>query len=384
MKAWFIGWVGLKRMLRERSNIFFVFVLPIAIIILIGAQFGSSNPGVRLAVSHDGGELARVVVQNLAGSGGVRVERVADESSVVAAVEKGRAVAGVVIPNGLDALVRRRVAAPVGFVARPDSPGTLRTVLAESLTEATAALRVARLAAEATGRSVDEVLATVEAIEVAGVDVETHTLGERLFPADLGQFSLGAAQQLVLFVFLTTLTGSAALIQSRQLGVTRRMLASPTRPATVILGEGLGRLLVGVFQGAYIIGVTLVAFGVDWGDPLAGAILLVAFAATGAGAAMLMGATFRNDQQAGGIAVMAGLGLAALGGCMLPLELFTPTMRTLAHATPHAWAVEGFAELVYRGGSLGDITTEVAVLGAYAAVLVAIASWRLRRVMTAA
>lgn len=48
---------------------------------------------------------------------------------------------------------------------------------------------------------------------------------------------------------------------------------------------------------------------------------------------MLMGATFSNDQQASGIGVMLALGLAALGGAMFPIDLFSPTMKTIAHVT---------------------------------------------------
>jgi ABC-2 type transport system permease protein len=97
---------------------------------------------------------------------------------------------------------------------------------------------------------------------------------------------------------------------------------------------------------------------------------------------MLMGATFRNDQQASGIGVMVALGLAALGGAMFPLDLFSPTMQRVAHITPHAWALDGYAELVRRGGNVVDIIPELGVLAAYAAGLLLLATWRLRVAIT--
>jgi ABC-2 type transport system permease protein len=132
----------------------------------------------------------------------------------------------------------------------------------------------------------------------------------------------------------------------------------------------------------YIMILTLIVFGVDWGDPLGAIALLVGLSAVGAGAGMLMGATFSNDQQAGGVGVVIALGMAALGGAMLPLELFSPTMQRIAHITPHAWALDGFAELVRRGGGVVDILPELGVLAAYAVVLFALASWRLRVAIT--
>jgi ABC-2 type transport system permease protein len=160
------------------------------------------------------------------------------------------------------------------------------------------------------------------------------------------------------------------------------MLSTPTSPNIIVAGEGAGRVATGLVQGLYIVGVTLVVFGVRWGNLLGVSVLLLVFSAVAAGAAMLLGTVFRNDQQAGGLSVLLGLGLAALGGCMLPMELFSPTMRQVAHATPHAWAIDGFSDLVYRGGTLVDVLPEVGVLAVYAAVLLTLASWRLRRAIT--
>jgi ABC-2 type transport system permease protein len=218
--------------------------------------------------------------------------------------------------------------------------------------------------------------------ETPGVMVTVSTVGEALFPETLGRFDLGASQQLVLFVFVTALSGSAALILTRQLGISRRMLSTPTSVGTILAGESLGRFGTGLVQGLYIMAATLIVFGVNWGDPLGAALLLITFCAVGSGAAMLMGSIFRNEQQAGGIAVVLSLALAALGGAMVPIELFSPTLQRVAHLTPHAWALDGFAELVRRDGTVMDILPELGVLVLYAAVLLVLAAWRLRAVIT--
>jgi ABC-2 type transport system permease protein len=135
-------------------------------------------------------------------------------------------------------------------------------------------------------------------------------------------------------------------------------------------------------QGLYIVFATLLLFQVNWGDPWGAFLLLVTFSATGAGAGMLMGSTFSNDQQAAGVGVVLSIGLAALGGCMLPIELYGETMKKVAHITPHAWALDGFAELVRRDGTVVDILPELGVLTAYASVLLILAAWRLRIAIT--
>lgn len=377
MKVMWIGLTELRRMLRDRSNIFFVFVLPLAIILMVGSQFGGEGAA-RVVVAHPDDPVAEELLAMLSDEG-VTHDRVADESAVVDAVERGSASAGIVVPDGLEFALREAERVEVEFVARADSPGTLQPVLASAVARLSAEERVASVLAEQTGTSMDSALEAVESVDVPGVGVDIERVGEQLFAPDIGQFSVGAAQQVVLFVFLTSLTGSAALIQSRQLGVTSRMLTTSTSVGEVIAGMGTGKFLVGAFQGLYIILFTLFAFGVHWGSPQGWIPLLVALSATGAGAAMLLGSVFTSDQQAVGFSVLIGIGMAAMGGAMLPLELFSDTMRAVAHVTPHAWAVDGFAELVYRGGSLPDVMGEVGVLLAYAALLMTVAAWRLRR-----
>ena len=46
MKALAIAAVNIRRMLRDRSNIFFVFVFPMLLILVLGVSFGrGSSPG---------------------------------------------------------------------------------------------------------------------------------------------------------------------------------------------------------------------------------------------------------------------------------------------------------------------------------------------------
>jgi linearmycin/streptolysin S transport system permease protein len=68
---------------------------------------------------------------------------------------------------------------------------------------------------------------------------------------------------------------------------------------------------------------------------------------------------------------------------MVPLEVFSPTMRQVAHITPQAWGNDAFAKLVGHGATLTGILPQLGVLAAYAAVLLALAAWRLHRVLLA-
>lgn len=383
MKVWTIAGTALRRLFRDRSNIFFVLVLPIGIILIIGSLFGGSfTPTIGVTVEEGAGPLGEQLAASIEEREDIDVVRFDDASAMVTTVERGSLQAGVVVPAGYqDALVSGE-SVEIGFVARPDN-AVFQTVVQAEVRKQGGEVRAARFAADRAGVGFDEALVVAQAVQpsLPGVEVETVVEGEALF-SGIGQFDLGASSQLVLFMFLTGLTGSAAIIETRRLGVARRMLSTPTSPGTVVAGEGLGRYGVVMLQGLYILFATLLIFQVDWGDPLGAAAVLVLFGAVSAGTAMLMGTLFRNDQQAGGVGVMLGLGVAALGGCMIPLEFFSDTMRMVAHLTPHAWALDAFSVLVRDDGNITDILTELGVLAGFAVVIIAIASIRLRRAVT--
>jgi len=135
-------------------------------------------------------------------------------------------------------------------------------------------------------------------------------------------------------------------------------------------------------QALIIVLGSLLFFGVNWGEPLGTAAVLVSFCLVGTGAAVLLGSLFASEQQAGPVALLLGLGLAALGGSMAPLEVFPNTARTIAHVTPHAWANEAFSKLLKHGGDLVTVLPQVGVLLAFAAVAITAAVWRLRHSLT--
>jgi ABC-2 type transport system permease protein len=80
--------------------------------------------------------------------------------------------------------------------------------------------------------------------------------------------------------------------------------------------------------------------------------------------------------------VFLGLVLAALGGCMVPLEIFPPLMYWIAHLIPHAWAIEALTDSMATGAGPGQVATELSVLAAYGVALLAIATVLLRRTLT--
>ena len=381
-KAGAIAWVNLRRLTRDRTGAFFVFVFPFLIILALGAAFGSGFTPQLGVVSTGSGPLGQDLRDRLAATDGMEVQSFTDVETMRTAIERGRLEGGLEIPTGYDERVRAGATVPLDYVARPTGAQELQATVAAVVDEQGVVIRAARFAvSEGTAGSFDEAVARAGAVAAATprVEVATRTAGG---DSAIGSFASGAAAELVLFVFLTSLSASAMLIETRRLGVTRRMLASPTEVRTILVGETLGRFLIALMQGLLIVAGTVVLFRVDWGNLLTTGVVVLLFALAATGAAMVMGSVLQNASQAGAMGVFLGLVLAAIGGCMVPLEIFPPVMYRIAHLFPHAWAIEALNASIATGAAPTEVSTELWVLAAYAAGLLAIASVLLRRSIT--
>lgn len=388
VRAWVVAHNELVRMFRDRSNIFFVFLLPLLLVVFIGAQFGGAQETRLGVVAPSGDAAADALIDELDAIDGIAVTGFDDAVELGDDIDRGLLAAGVVIPDGYDTSLRSVTPTTVRFIGRPDATAaSLQSLVQGAVAGQAAPGRAAAIAAEPLDADPEqlrevalELRDEVAAIEVTAEQLGTDQLAEEF--SGLGQFDLGASTQLLLFTFLTALFGSAALIQTRQYGVARRMVSTSTPMSVIVIGQSGGRFLVALTQALYIIVASLVLFQVDWGDPLATGVVVLLFSAVAAAAGLLIGATLRNDSQASGLALGLGLGAAALGGCMVPLEIYPDTMRTVARITPHAWANEAMAEIVRRDGTLIDVLPQVGVLAAMAVVVLAIGSYSLQRTLT--
>ena len=384
MKAWAITSTNIKRLVRDPSTIFFVFVFPMLLILVLGASFGGGfTPKVGVLVEGDGA-YAQAFADGIEENEEFESVDYNNSEVLLEDVERGLVQLGVIVPADYDSSLASGSTTSVEYIGRLDQSSVQYRASIEAVaSDQSAVFRAVRVVESEGLADFGSAVAAAQLVASGpgGTAVEVSTAGEALF-GDMGQFDLGAPSNLVLFVFLTSLAGSAALIQTRRLGVSRRMVSTPTSIGQILVGETGGRFAIAMIQGLFIMIGAAVAFDVRWGDLLGAAVLLILIALIGAGAGMLMGSLFDNDEQAGSMGVFIGLGFAALGGAMFPLEIFPDTMVKVAHVTPHAWAIDGFAELIRHGGTLASIGTEVAVLSGFAVAMMALGTWRLRAKLT--
>lgn len=373
--------VSFRQIVADRSTLFFMIVLPVAVIVIIGATFGVADRFEIGVVGADRSASGVAIRAQLEATPGVKVVEFDDVDALRSAVRRQNLPAGIVLDDDLDEAL---AAGTAEVVVVADEGSTLAMsaegVLATAVDTVRAPIDAARVAAQRTGATDDEASAAAAAVaaSLTAPTVEVVDLGDGR-EESLSRFSLTAPQNLVLFVFINGMASGAAVVRMRRTGVLRRALAGPVGTGTIVAGVGAAWFVVALAQSLLIVAVGGVLFDVSWGDPVAATLLLVVYAAVGGSAGLLVGAVGADADRVSAISPPLGIALGGLGGCMVPLEVFPDTMRTIAHAIPHYWAMTAWQRLVFDGDGVGAIVTPLLVLTGFAVVFTAVAARAMHR-----
>ena len=156
-KAFVIAGVNLRRLLRDKTGAFFIFVFPFLIILALGAAFGSGfTPTLGVVMPASAGTLGQDLRGRFEATEDLNVRTFADADALRTAVEHGEVEGGLVIPAGYDDRIRAGETVPLTYIARPGGSGTeLQIVVSGVVDEQSVAVRAARFAvSEGCGRGV--------------------------------------------------------------------------------------------------------------------------------------------------------------------------------------------------------------------------------------
>lgn len=386
MKIVAIVRTNLVRALRDRTALFFSVLLPLILILVLGLTYGA-GASVRIGVlDEDGGVRAADIVRAIEGSPGVAVEirRFPSLDGLREATARGIVSVGIAIPTGYSAALASGASAEVTSLTPPTQRASaVATLIDDVIAQETAVVRAAQFETRTTGIAFEKALAMARQrnASVAGVAVTIEAVNAAA--TGTRGYDAGAQSQLVLFMFLTSLTGAIELVMTRQLGISQRMFSTPTGTGTIILGESLARIAFALAQGIFIVGASAFLFGVQWGNGPVVAAIVLAFALVAGGASMIIGAFASSPSQAGALGPALGLLLGLFGGAMVPLDVFPDVMQKVARITPHAWAMDALAVANGAGTGIADVLPQLAVLLGFAALFFGLAVARFRRALVA-
>lgn len=157
-----------------------------------------------------------------------------------------------------------------------------------------------------------------------------------------------------------------------------RLRASSATSSEILIGKLAPMCILGVLQLGIVFavgaGLGLHIRGSTLGVGLLAMALVLCVGALG----LAITAVFRTMGQVNAFGNVGSVGLAGLGGALMPLAVLPGWVHRVAPATPQYWAMRGFNALILDGARLRSALLPVGVLMAFAAGFTLIALWKLR------
>ncbi len=401
LKILAIAWNDIRVEFSERVTWIFFLVLPLVFTLIIGQglQGLSSSPSggvdnhyTLLVVDADHSSLSNELVTTLAKSTIIR-PLVKPAGEAQALFKDQQAAALLTIPTGFERSLMAGLGIDLSLEKLPNDTRTL--AIDQGLSEALSQINSAVQAARTSVAQAEQIAPFRDADQRqsyfnAGVERARQLLQKPPARTELKQspqatvqiatgFEQSSPGQLVTWTLITLLGASEVFVNERLGGTLRRLLATPTPKATILLGKITARLGMGLFQMTILIGFGALALGVNWGRSwTALALVAVAFALASVALGTLLGALVHSRSQASGLTIMFSMLLAALGGAWWPLEVTPPAYQAVVKVLPTTWAMIGFNDVILRGQGITAILPVVGILIAFAVVFFILGIWRLR------
>jgi len=176
------------------------------------------------------------------------------------------------------------------------------------------------------------------------------------------------------------LTGN--LVRERDSGLATRLRLMPGNAFHALGGKIIVYLLVGLVQFGIILLMGKLIFPLfDLPSLVLGnekaALLLMAVSTTLAatGYSVLVGTVARTHDQAAVFGMVSVIILAAIGGIWVPVFMMHDLMQKASIISPLNWSLDGFYDILLRGGELSDVANNLALLLAFFVINLSLAIW---------
>jgi len=394
-KIFAIAWKDAIIRFASSSELIFFIILPVIFTFLLagGTPSGNEDNRIRLLVVDEAQTpISQQMLAELKNSTAVRSE-VVSRDEAQKQFDDRRASAVFIIPAGIDIASLQNASAEVELLQQPNNINATiaeRAVLTaiRRVSSAVSAAQNAVSVREAKQPFVNEAEKqayfenSLKLAQTFQEDAPERVTVVEALTKDQVEYDPRAnssAGQLITWVFIPLFGISALFAFERQQGTLRRLLTTPSRKATFLLGTISGQVVMALIQMSLLVGFGILVMKLNWGrEPLALFVLLLCSALAAAAFGTTMGTFVKTEGQASGLSTMFGMVFALMGGCWYPLELFPPAVQTVVKILPTTWAMQGMLDLGLRGGGLIDILPEAGVLLGFAVIFFSVGVMRFR------
>ena len=400
---WFIAKKDLLQILRDRASLFFLLLVPLVLIVVVGFAFGnlfgsgSTQITITVAVSNqDSGSVGKAIVNALQINTDklkITVDQYNNPNQITDQVANNSNVnAGIVIPAGTtDKFIATAQTGTtpkdlVQFYSLPSNNDPRATIVQNivsgvisSQLAGTTAVGQVYSACNQPGNHCTQSSINTQAIATAvgqasatggPLAVQALTAGKAVSINSFDQIVPGYA---VFFALFGINAAAGTILQEKEDGTFRRLLIAPVQKYALLGGKLLAQFILTLGQLTFFFIFGYFAFHLNISSLPAVIVLIIgaSFAATGLG--ILLVSVVKTRRQLSAIVPLVVLVSSAIGGAWWPLFIEPQWMQQIAKVGVTAWAMEGLNGVMILGKDFAQVAPDILGLLAYGLICFVIA-----------
>jgi len=347
-RTWAIFIKELQQMLRDRLTFAMALGVPIMQLVLFGFAINTDPKGLPGAVvAADGGQRAQGTVPALENTGYDRIDRVMTNAKQAdALIETGKVQFMVVIPENFTRDVIRGARPSILMSVDgtdPSASGNAIAALSQMMPQALGHDLVGPLQGLAASHSPFGVI-----------------IHKRYNPEVLSRYNIVPGLVGTILTMTMVMLTSLAMTRERERGTMENLLATPVRPAEVMVGKILPYVFLGYVQLGVILGAALAIFKVPMEGSFVLLLLMIGiFIVTNLAVGFTFSTIAKNQLQAMQMTFFFFLPSILLSGFMFPFRAMPDWAQVIGEVFPLTHFLRIVRGILLKGNSLIQIAPEL-------------------------
>jgi ABC-2 type transport system permease protein len=359
------------QIMRDPRTLAIIFVMPVAMLILLGYAATNDVRNIDLAVyDQDQSPASRRLLEAYKQADYFRIAYVVgSEEDMRALIDNNSARAGIIIPPGYGREVTGWGSAQVAFVLDGSDPTVASTALA-------AATLIGQ--AQSTKLQVERLQQRgMAAVMQPAIDVRTQVWYN---PGLVSSYFMVPAMIGMILQYLGTMLTSTAIVRERERGTIEQLIVTPLRSQELVIGKLTPYVILSFWDTieVLIVGVLLFKMPIN-GDLTLLLALTGLFMITTLGIGLLISTVAKTQQEAMLTTMFTILPSIFLSGFFFPLAAMPVWLQMLSYLIPLRYFLIIARGIVVKGVGLSALWPEVVALAVFAVVVMAAAAARFKK-----
>jgi drug efflux transport system permease protein len=365
-KALSVGRKEVRQMLRDRRTLLILLFVPAFFLLVYGYALNWDLRHIQLGIEdRDRSVTSRALISSFLNSGYFDlVADVRSSADITRLMDRGEVRAVLVIPAGLSRDIQAGNTVPVQLLLNGDNANTATTVMAYALTILQNESMRYRLAAG---------LLTPTAL----------TVEPRVWYNPQLRSALFLIPGLIAYIVMITSVVSTALsiVREKERGTMEQVRMAPLDAMSFVLGKTIPYFVVSLASALGIVLVAMLLFGLPMRGSWLLLLLTMSLYLVGAlGLGLLISSIAETQQVAFQLALLASfLPTLMLSGFIFPIASMPTVLRGITYLVPARYFLIALRGIVLKGVGVSILWEPLATLALYSALMLILASARLRR-----